>query len=146
MELLKCLWLHAKMLSYFKISILHVHIFIKITADSWSPLKTKPKDISLIYFWWKTIFWKNHGDTLDKKLQEIFLNWNISIYTSIDGVFNGNYEFDIIFIEKCDKKSKNCIFMPKRTRILQLLLFWPHFSTKIISNSWSPSKTASTDI
>jgi hypothetical protein len=135
MELLKCLWLHAKMRSYFKIFIRHVHIFIKITADSWSPLKTEPKDISLIYFWWKPIFRKNHGDTLDKKLQEIFWKWNISIYISVDAVFDGDHEFDIIFVEKCGQKSKNCKIRVRLGIKMQFLLFLSHFSIKIISNS-----------
>jgi hypothetical protein len=73
MELLKCLELHAKMRSYFTIFILHVHIFIKITADSWSPLKTDPKDISLVYVWRKKNFSKKiMGYTPDKKLKKKF--------------------------------------------------------------------------
>ncbi len=108
--------------------ILHVHFFTKnnsrfiISIKNWIYI-----DVSFLYFWrkrsWQALQTKN------------FLNWNISMYISVDTVFDGDYEFDIIFVEKCNKAC-----------ILQFLLFSLYFSTKIISNSWFSSKIGSTDI
>jgi hypothetical protein len=41
-----------------------------------------------------------------QKISQHFLNWNILIYISVDAIFDGDYEFDITCVEKCNKKSK----------------------------------------
>jgi hypothetical protein len=60
MKLLKSLELCAKIhsYSYFTIFVIHIHIVIKIIADSWSPWKTEYIDMSFVYFWRKKIFRK----------------------------------------------------------------------------------------
>jgi hypothetical protein len=35
-----------------------LHFSMKIMSNSWSPLKTGSADMSLVYFWWKIVFWK----------------------------------------------------------------------------------------
>jgi hypothetical protein len=107
MELLKCLELYARIRSYFTIFILHVHIFIKLIADSWSPSKTERIDMSFVYFWRQTFFSKILWGTRYKNFQKIFSRWTIYIYKSVDIVFDEDYEIDIIFVEKCNKKCKN---------------------------------------
>jgi hypothetical protein len=61
-------------------------------------------------------------------------------------MFDGNHEFDIIFVEKCNNKKQELEEYAQTGSYLAISLFLLHFSTKIISNSQSPSKVASTDI
>jgi hypothetical protein len=55
----------------------------------------------------KTYFCKKSLEVSKQKLVKIFFNSNLLIYTLVDAVCNGEYEFDIILQEKCDEKRQN---------------------------------------
>jgi hypothetical protein len=57
-------------------------------------------------------FEENAGGYPRQKFQKMFWNLNISIYISVDAVFDGDCEFDIIFVEKCNKKAKLARYEP----------------------------------
>ena len=69
--------------------------------------------------------------TPDKKFQKVFWNLNISIYISVDAVFDEDCEFDIIFVGKWNL----WYFYAETGSYLASFAFLLHFSTKIISNS-----------
>jgi len=70
---------------------------------------------------------KSWRSTPDKEFEKMFLNWNISVYISVDVVFDGDHEFDILLVEKCNKKKAKIaryelyyIFQPKEYQIRDL--------------------------
>jgi hypothetical protein len=64
----------------------------------------------------------------DKKFQKTFSNLNISIFISADAVFHGDYEFEIIFVERCSL----WYFYAQMGSYVATFAFFLHFTTKII--------------
>jgi len=123
---LKCLELYAKIRSYFRIFTLHVYIFIKIIADSWSPLKTESIDMSFVYFQTKNFFSKKSwGISHTKHAKKFF--WDEPsefIYQSTQ--FSTEIKNLILFLLKnVIKKAKIARYEPIYTR---------HFNNSITNN------------
>ena len=89
---------------------LFMYIFSqKIITDSQSPSKTESIDMSFVYVWRKKNFRKIPMMSwmhLRQKISKHFLNSNIPTCMSLDVVFDGDHKFDVIFVEKYNKKSK----------------------------------------
>ena len=85
---------------------------------------------------------KNAGGYPRQKIPKNFWTW-ISRFIYHSTQFLAEIANLILFLLENEIYG---IFMPRWARILRVLLFLLHFSTKIISNFQSPPKTASNDI
>jgi len=58
-------------------------------------------------------FEENLGDTSGKKFDKMFLDYNTSTHTSVDAIFDGDSELDIISAQKYAYNRKNMFINAK---------------------------------
>jgi hypothetical protein len=56
----------------------------------------------------------------------------LCVRLSVDAIFDGDYEFDIIFVEKCNEKSKIARYEPVGHNLLILAFFITFFNKNYI--------------
>jgi hypothetical protein len=69
--------------------------------------------MSFEYFSRKRIFRESSGGYPRQKIANNFWNWNISIYITVNVVFDGDYEFDIFLLKNVIKKAKIARYEPR---------------------------------